>query len=97
MEEGKYYLLEAYHVEGGGDDHLSIAVEVPNSDEKPNSINEVSEVSISYTPIMEVVDLRIWGATGGGWKLTIGERTTRELSWGEAAIIVETVTFLYLF
>jgi hypothetical protein len=91
LEAGKYYLMEVYHVEGGGDDHLSVAVEVPNNEEKPNSINEISQVSISYTAVLEVVDLRLWGATGGVWKLTIGERTTRELTWGETASGVEYV------
>ena len=93
MEEGKFYLMEAYHIEGGGDDHLSIAVEVPNAEERPNSINEIDQINIRYTPIYEVVDLRIWGATGGVWRMTIGDRTSRELSWDESAAGVANVIF----
>lgn len=94
MQEGRYYLLEAYHVEGVGDDHLSVAVEVPSDCEEPNSINEISQVTITYSPVLEVVDLRLWGATGGVWKITIGERTTRELNWGDTAAAVENVILL---
>ena len=91
MEANKFYLFEVYHVDNAGGNHLAVGVEVPNAEEKPNSVNEILEVKISYTAVLEVVDLRIWGATGGNWKITIGERTCRSLSWGASASMIEYV------
>ena len=69
MEEGKYYYMEAYHVNVGGTGFFSIEVEVPNTDSSLHwQSYEVNQLELSFTNDPEIMEFTLEGfnATVGG-------------------------------
>ena len=67
---GQDYYFVFLHREYSGDDHYSVAVEVPNTDAtKPNQVSRIHEVRIDNTPVREVMEVVINNATGGTYRV----------------------------
>lgn len=57
LEEGKYYYMELYHVNGGGGGQMQISVEVPNDDNTLRwQTHEVHSIETSYTYDPEIMN-----------------------------------------
>jgi hypothetical protein len=57
LEEGKYYYMELYHVNGGSAGQIQISVEVPNDDNTLRwQTHEVHSVETSYTYDPEIMN-----------------------------------------
>jgi hypothetical protein len=75
LEASKYYYILAMHSEGGGADHISIGVNIPNSDSSlPNTKSAVKKLYIQNTPVREIISFKIYNATGGTYKIRFYEK-----------------------
>lgn len=79
---GKYYYILMIHREGGGDDHFSLAVSMPNDDlSKPNLQPKISEIQIVNNAILEKFNIKIWNVDGGTFKLLFEEEDEKGNIW----------------
>jgi len=74
LEEGRPYLLRAWHREGGGGDWFRAGVRIEGAAQHPllrskQSASEVLLVSTSSDVVREVQEVRLVGASGGRFRL----------------------------
>ena len=92
--------MKVLHSEGGGGDHISLGVSIPNPNSVAHSYNQpaVLEIKINNIPIREVVSIKLWGATGGTFTLVYFipksgdveeyKKITDDLDWNSSASTV---------
>lgn len=73
LEEGQHYYIESHHVEGGGDDHFSVAVEINQTEivGHHHAIREIQYVGINSTDNRDTVRVTIDNPDGGVFKLVL--------------------------
>ena len=75
LEANKDYYVMLFQQEGGGHDHLTVGVTVPNSDNtKPNQSPQVQKIEIINNPDRQQLKLKAMNAIGGTFTLVFQER-----------------------
>ena len=75
LEANKDYYMMVFQQEGGGADHVTVGVTVPNVDNtKPNQSPQVQKITINNTPDRQELLLKIMNAIGGTFTLVFQER-----------------------
>ena len=59
LQKGGYYLLNAFRNQGSGASHMWVGVEVPHSGYTPLQADSIQKINITYTPIREVMELKV--------------------------------------
>lgn len=68
MEKDQFYALEAYHAATWGNDHITVAVEVPSNEWKLNSMVQQLSFSVSCSMRDEQISMKIYNIKGGTFK-----------------------------
>ena len=75
LEADTDYYMVVLQTEGGGGDHLTVAMITPNSDTSlPNQKPQVQKVEIVNSPVRHEMRVKVMNAIGGTFTLTFMER-----------------------
>ena len=88
LQANSDYYMMVLNNEGGGADHITLGVTIPNSDATvKNQTPQVQKVEIKNTPVRQVISLKIMNAIGGTFRLVFQERNS---DTGESVYYKET-------
>ena len=87
MTKNKQYFMVYLHRQGGGGDHFTLGVEVPNTDnKKPNTVSQVQELKIVNAPDRAEETIKICNATSGSFVIIYNHKDAKNSPKITAAI-----------
>jgi hypothetical protein len=88
LEANSDYYIMALNNEGGGADHMTVGLTMPNSDTTvPNQTPEVQTITIDNNPTRQVISITLLNAIGGTFTLIFQQRNAET---GETVYFRET-------
>jgi len=81
-----FYYFELFATKSYGTAHVSLAVESPSNEYKPNSRKQILNISTVFNPKYEKVQMKLWAKSNsniqGTWSFKFNGKVSRSLSWG---------------
>mmetsp|Transcript_28782 Transcript_28782/g.25962 ORF Transcript_28782/g.25962 Transcript_28782/m.25962 type:complete len:278 (-) Transcript_28782:4251-5084(-) len=71
LQEGKEYLIELYHQEYSGGDHVSLGVIIPGIEQQVNTKPEIKEIEITCESDDEILGFSVTGSDTALWRVSI--------------------------
>lgn len=89
LEEGQHYYIESHHVEGGGGDHVSVAVEIEQTAVvgHHHAIKEIQYLGIDTANKRDTMRITIENVDEGQYILTLKDPTSGDMTTSSAITV----------
>lgn len=65
LTKGSFYPIEAFHAANWGNDHITVAVETPSDEWRPNSVVQQSVYIVRASFVNEQILIKLYNIVGG--------------------------------